>query len=168
MICLLKEMAERFSVEDIWEYIVPHEIKPFDVLEIENYRITALPARHMQTEEALLFLIEKEDTAFLYGNDTGIPGEEFWKGLKGTKLNGASMDCTMGKEKSKYHGHMGFGDILEVKERMEKEGAADQETAWVVTHFSHNGGWTYERMIEDLKDTVFQAAFDGMCIEIGK
>ena len=168
VICLLKEMAERFSVEDIWEYIVPHEIKPFDVLEIENYRITALPARHMQTEEALLFLIEKEDTAFLYGNDTGIPGEEFWKGLKGTKLNGASMDCTMGKEKSKYHGHMGFGDILEVKERMEKEGAADQETAWVVTHFSHNGGWTYERMTEDLKDTVFQAAFDGMCIEIGK
>lgn len=77
------------------------------------------------------------------------------------------MDCTMGKGKSFYHGHMGFVDILELKERMEKEGIADQETAWVVTHFSHNGGWTYEGMTEDLKDTAFQPAFDGMSIEIG-
>lgn len=82
-----------------------------------------------------MFLIEKKIQPFYMAMIPEFRGEEFWKGLKGTKLNGASMDCTMGKEKSKYHGHMGFGDILEVKERMEKEGAADQETAWIVTHF---------------------------------
>ena len=90
------------------------------------------------------------------------------EGIKRQKVKWCQYGLHDGEGKSKYHGHMGFGDILEVKERMEKEGAADQETAWIVTHFSHNGGWTYERMTEDLKDTVFQAAFDGMCIEIGK
>lgn len=163
---LLKEMGDRFCVPEIWNYLVPHEVKPGDVLEVEGYTITVLPASHMETEEALLYLIEKDNCTFLYGNDTGTPSEEFWKLLKGKKINGASMDCTMGKIDIPYSVHMGFGDVQKVKARMEEEGITDKDTLWVVNHFSHNGKWTYSEMENDLKDTDFVPAYDGMTVEI--
>ena len=90
------------------------------------------------------------------------------EGIKRQKVKWCQYGLHDGEGKIKIPWTYGFWGYTGSKGKNGKEGAADQETAWIVTHFSHNGGWTYERMTEDLKDTVFQAAFDGMCIEIGK
>lgn len=163
---LLREMGERYSVPGIWEYLIPHEIKPFDVLEIDGYEITCLPARHMEKEEALVFLIEKDHRLFLYGNDTGIPGSGFWEGLNGRKLDGVSMDCTMGREMSPFWGHMGYEDVRSIRTGMEQEKISGADTKWIITHFSHNGGWRAADMDEELDNSGFEAAYDGMEIEV--
>lgn len=163
---LLREMGERYSVPEIWNYIVLHEIKPLDVLEIEGYRITCLPARHMQSEEALVFLIEKDGRCFLYGNDTGLPGDGFWEGLRGKELDGVSLDCTMGRGASSFWGHMGYEDVKQIQRKMECEGISKAETKWVITHFSHNGGWKAADMEKELEMSGIRAAYDGMEIEV--
>lgn len=166
VISYLQEAGERFSSPDIWSYLVLHEIKAFDVLELEEYRVTALPAAHMKQEAAFIFLIEKDGQAFLYGNDTGVWTEECWRGLNGKRLDCISIDCTMGKGSSRFWGHMGYEDILAVRRRMELEGISDGRTKWILNHFSHNGGWRAKDMEADLSNTDITAAYDGMIEEV--
>ena len=51
-------------------YVVFHEIKPFETIEIEGVRVTALKARH-SCPESLIYLLEQGDARLFYGNDTG-------------------------------------------------------------------------------------------------
>lgn len=166
VIGLLKEMAQRFSEPAIWNYLVPHRIKPFDTFMVEDYKVTALPASHMKTEEALLYLVEKDGVSYLHAYDTGALSEAFYQGLRGKRVDGICVDCTMGKVFSQYWGHMGFENVLELKERLEREKITDSHTKWVITHFSHNGNWLYQDMEKDLKHTQINAAYDGMEIDL--
>ena len=42
------------------------------------------------------------------------------------------------------YNHMGLEDAVKQKEILLREGLADENTVWVVNHFSHNGGWLHE------------------------
>ncbi len=163
---LLTEMAQRFSVPRIWTSLEIHEIKPLESFDIEDYHITALPANHMKTEEALVYLIEKNGTTYLHGNDTGLPPDGFYQGLLGKHLNALCMDCTMGMEKSNYWGHMGYADVADVKKELDKNGITDSHTQWILTHFSHNGTWKDVCIENDMMRTGMTVAYDGMKVTI--
>ena len=46
-------------------------IWPFECVSAGPYRVTPLPAKHMDTEQALFYLIEREGRSLLYAHDTG-------------------------------------------------------------------------------------------------
>ena len=78
-----------------------------------------------------------------------------------------SLDCTgclaLGGEW--VDGHMSFGTNVKTVERMKSEGLADDKTIVVLNHFSHNGGQTYDEMLETAEKYGYIVAYDGLEIE---
>jgi len=55
-----------------------HEVAAFEHIVTERYELWTLPARHMKDENALFYLIQQGDKAFLQCNDTGLLFEEVY------------------------------------------------------------------------------------------
>ncbi|MCR5753658.1 MAG: hypothetical protein K6G30_02435 [Acetatifactor sp.] len=131
-----------------------------------GYTVTALRATHDPGERCLFYRVAQGDKSVLYAHDTGLLTEENLQCLseqKG-KLNLVSFDCTCQKDRDgKYH--MGFADAVEQKDVLLRRGLADENTIWVVNHFSHNGGWLHEEISRRAKEQGMIASYDGMAIE---
>lgn len=137
----------------------------------ENGKYTILPlwANHDETVSSVIYSIACEGKRFLYGNDTGIFPENTWEGLrKEGRYDLVSLDCTgcLGLGGGWRDGHMSLQTNLEVLERMRQENLIDEKTVVVVTHFSHNGGQTYNEMVPEADRHGIIVAYDGMEIEI--
>lgn len=61
---------------------------------------------------------------------------------------------------------MSFQGCLDVKNRMLKEGYANLETEFVITHFSHNGTLTHKETKTWAQSNGFTAAYDGIVLNI--
>ena len=48
---------------------------------------------------------------------------------------------------------------------MKKEGLADENTVFVLNHFSHNGGQTYDEMRAAAEANGFVVSYDGLEME---
>ena len=140
-------------------------ITPFEPFDVEGYRITPLKANHDPGCEPVIFAISDGKKQILYGNDTGYFPEETWEALKEFKLDGVILDCTSGGI-NQDKGHMGIEADARVKERLIKQGSADENTIFIVTHFSHNVGPLYDDMVQLAEKYNFIVAYDGMTIEI--
>ncbi|MGI6173717.1 MAG: MBL fold metallo-hydrolase [Christensenellales bacterium] len=136
--------------------------KPFETA--EGYTATALKAEHMQGHEcALFYLLEKDGRKLLYAHDTAIFPAESFEYLKGRGIDLVSLDCTSGKADG-GSGHMGVREALEMRERLLASGAAKNDAIFVLNHFSHNGGYTYQALSEEMDGTCL-VSYDGMEIE---
>lgn len=149
--------AERFHF-----HCVPHN-EAFPVL---DYTVMPLLATHSRGERCLFYRISKGDKAVLYAHDTGALTEDNLKALASMpgKLSLVSLDCTAQKERDGYY-HMGFADAVEQKKVLLDRGLADENTVWVVNHFSHNGGWLHAELEENAAREGFLASYDGMTVE---
>ncbi|MBR6187050.1 MAG: hypothetical protein IKQ41_12430 [Clostridia bacterium] len=160
------------------------KMTPFEPVEIEGYRVTALEAVHCtggnekrypvefmgrtlyRTEDALFYLVEKGASSILYAHDTcefSRPDMEF---LAGKKLGLISLDCTGGSRHSfdytHWAGHMSADGCLRMRDKLLRIGAADGHTVFVASHFSHNGCAPFETLRAALPGFVI--ACDGMQI----
>ena len=45
-------------------------------------------------------------------------------------------------------------------------GCADENTRFVLNHFSHNGGFTYDELVPEAAKMNFTVSYDGFEIEI--
>ena len=161
-----------------------HEMKPFETVEAEGYRVTALEAVHcvssdaaagypvvhegktyLRSEQALFYLFEKDGESILYAHDTDEFTQADLDFLAGKKLDVISMDCTNGHLELDYVGHMGIRENKRMREKLLANGAADEHTIFVAHHFSHNGLLPYEEMEKRLPG--FLVSYDSM-IEIGR
>lgn len=142
-----------------------HVIRPFESFTAEGIVFTALPAVH-GCPESLIYILEQEGCKFLYGNDTGLWSEEVWAFLQrsGTPFTHVSLDGTLGDSASDYSGHMTFSGNAYVRERMLSIGIANQDTRFITTHFSHNGGLMHEEIEALMNPRGFAVAYDGMII----
>lgn len=162
-----------------------HPLKPFDSVETEGYRVTALEAVHCisldpnagnpiahdgevynRTEEALFYMIEKDGESILYAHDTDEFTPADMAFLAGKKIDIISMDCTNGHLELDYVGHMGIRENIRMREKLLDIGAADEHTLFIANHFSHNGLLPYEEMKKRLPG--FLVSFDSMTAETGK
>ncbi len=163
------------------EYFHFELLKPFETARIEGYDVTPLEAVHctdrnsrkypvlhegetfFRSEQAFIYLIEKDGKRLLYAHDTGRLTPADMDFLKGKQLDLVSLDCTNGFLETKWVGHMGAKDNLAMRSRMLENGAADEHTVFVANHFSHNG---YPGQ-EELEALVpgFIVARDGLEIE---
>ena len=131
--------------------------------QIQGYTVTPMLAQHIPNEECFFYLIEKDGKRILYAHDTGFFPEENFRYLAGKRLDLVSLDCTnCNLEFDK--GHMGAPAGRRVRARLMETGAADEHTIFVLNHFSHNGGASYDQMVHLAPDFVI--SYDGMTVEV--
>ena len=159
-------------------------VRPFEPMDVEGYRVTALEAVHCtggkdqiwpveflgrtlyRTEDALFYLIEKDGASILYAHDTCEFTQSDMDFLAGKKLDIISMDCTGGVLSFNYSGwvgHMSADGCLRMKEKLLKNGAADEHTLFAANHFSHNGCAPYDELAAVLPG--FIVCYDGLILE---
>lgn len=141
------------------------EIRAFESLTCGEYQVLPLRARHDPAEECLIYIIrEKDGSCLLYGNDTGFFPDETWDALKGCHLDLVSLDCTMGGTPD-CTGHMGLDGALRTRDRLLQMGCANEQTTFVFTHFSHNGGLLHSELEDRVRGTGVLIAYDGLTLE---
>ncbi len=161
--------AECELEKSIEENIIFHVIKPFDTFTHRGYKVTALPAKHMKTEDCVNYLVEYEGKTLYYAHDTGMLFDSVYDYFKtqGTVLDFASLDCTCGALiAGEEGGHMGFVDNVKVVEKLKAQHTIDAHTKVIINHFSHNGGMLYDELMEKGKQYGIDVSYDGKVVEI--
>ena len=163
----LRTLQVEDDSENMRDCVGFQQIEAFQTIQAGDYQVTSLQAIHDPKEECLIYLIrDQEGKTFLYANDTGYFPESTWQALEGCKLDGISLDCTLGKNPTMEAGHMGLYANRKVVERLRSMGCIGDNTKIVLTHFSHNGGLLHEELEEETKKDGFIIAYDGMILYI--
>ncbi len=140
----------------------------FQSIEVEGHTVTPLPANHADTEDAYIYLIEKDGKAIFYGNDTGVFGEEVddWLAEHHKHIDLLSLDCTKGDKPFTYTSHMGMAEGRGIADRFAARGIIDGSTVCYFNHFSHNCGMIYEELVKAADKYGFQVTYDGLELEV--
>lgn len=145
----LVEAGKRFSVAD-------------------KYSVLPLWANHAPATDPVIYSVTGGNKRMLYAHDTGTFPERTWELLKEEgRFDLLSLDCTgcLALGGDWVDGHMSFNTVLRVVARMRDAGLADGRTAVVLNHFSHNGGQTYDEMLEVAEKHNVIVSYDGLKIE---
>ena len=146
-----------------------HLVKSGDVFNVQGYTVTAIEASHAKESTPLVYIIEKDGKSVFYSNDTSEYFESSWEILKkfGKPISLISLDCTEGDKHIEYIGHMNLKRCIALREKLKTVGVADENTIFVLNHFSHNGGnATYDDFVKKAAEHNFLVSYDGMEIEI--
>ena len=145
------------------------EISAFTPFPVGKYTVTALKAHH-GTENPFVYAISDGEKTLLYAHDTDIFKEETWAHLRTAKLRFdlVSLDCTEGAmEELSYHGHGCLGRDIRFRQMLKAAGVADENTVFILNHFSHNGlSACYDDFAPIAAKEGFLTSYDGMKIEI--
>lgn len=142
-------------------------LRAFQTVALDGYRVTPLPARHMEEDASFIYLIEGDRT-LLYAHDTGYPFEEVFAYLEKQKirLDAISLDCTNGATATSDEGrHMGFANIERVLARLSSFGCVTEDTVRIVNHFSHNVAPLQHLLEERAAAIGCLVAYDGYRVE---
>ncbi len=130
-----------------------------------KYRVLPLPADHDAASSPVVYAVEGGGKRMLYAHDTGVFPEETFSGLqKFGRLDFISFDCTgcLGESGDWRRGHMSLKTVKEVFAKLCALGVADEFTVKAVSHFSHNGGQTYDEMRASAEAEGYIVAYDGL------
>lgn len=133
-----------------------------------KYTVTALAADHDPNASPLIYSVTDGTKRMLYAHDTGYFLDSTWQTLATLGHHDfVTLDCTGCLELGGdlVTNHMSFGTTLKVAQRMKQIGAADDNTVFVVNHFSHNGGQSYDQMVEACTPHGILVSYDGMEVE---
>lgn len=145
------------------------KIEAFDCFMTGAYEVTALPAIHDPGSGPVCYQILKGDRRILYAHDTHYFHEDVWAFWKREKpyFNLVSLDCCNACLPLTYVGHMGLAENIQVRDRMVREGYADEKTIFVCNHFSHNGtNVVYDEFVPIAFKEGFVTSYDGMVFTI--
>ena len=143
--------------------------EPWQTIRHDKLTITAIPAKHDEAEDCLLYLIREEggDSLF-YANDTALLPDaviaRLASLLKGSSLTYVSMDCTHGPERSSS-GHMNIADLQRMIQQLQSHSCCDERTQYFATHFSHNAGLLQSELEALLQPLSIRPAWDGAVFE---
>lgn len=149
------------TVYDSW----PLEIiatPSFQSREIAEYTYTPIQAYHMIDEDAQNILLADGEVTFLYATDTGYWQEPTWEFLQGVKLDGLVIECTEGRRRSEYFGHLDINACLKVVERLRTMGTLDGGAVVYTTHHAHTGDVTHAELEDILGPHGIAPGYDGL------
>ena len=135
---------------------------------VDKYSVMPLWANHTEHTSPVIYSITCKNKRMLYAHDTGYFPEKTWSLLKEEgRFDLLSLDCAgcLGLGGDWVDGHMSFGTNLKTIDRMKELGIVDKNTVFVVNHFSHNGGQTYDEMLEEAQKHGIIVSYDGLEIE---
>ena len=130
-----------------------------------EYKITALDSLHDPAQEAVVYYIEKNNRAILYGTDLAEADDRFFAFLAGRHLDVLILDHTYGFGVNSG-GHLDGGMFTEILTKLRHMNVIDTKTQIYATHISHEGNGTHDRMIETAEGYGYKIAYDGLCVEI--
>lgn len=147
------------------------EVKPGDLLALGGYKAVVAAADHDPKSTPVIYGIEdKKGKRILYAHDTGCFSDRVIADLKKLgKFDLVSLDCTGAFNAEGWeHGHMSLRTDALMKDLLLKEGLADENTVFVVNHFSHNAffGHDHEELCAEAKKHGFIVSYDGLEIEV--
>ena len=145
-----------------------HRVEPFRPFSIGDYRITALPARHMAEGESLVYCITHNGKTAAWLHDTGELLPEVRAYLKSSPLHFdfVSMDCTLERGSHFTPNHMDILQCAETADFLKSIGCADSGTVFVLSHIGHLIDRTHEELCREAESFGFRVAYDTMEIEI--
>ena len=149
----------------IEDSVVFKRIEPFKYFEAGNAGVMPLLANHSSVEDCFMYIIEIDGRVLLYGHDSGYFGEQTWNEILKQRFDGVILDCTSGPSKQR-DGHMGIITCGEIKDRLLGSHSADEQTKFVITHFSHNINMMHNQLEKMAEPYNFIVAYDGFEIEI--
>ncbi|MDD5727288.1 MAG: MBL fold metallo-hydrolase, partial [Victivallales bacterium] len=158
----LKTDYERCKVRPVpltaWE--------PIEIVE-EKMTFTPIPANHALNENAFIFAVNTGGKQILIGNDSAYFKEEIWERLVRFRFDIVILDDTgCGLDINADGIHMGGKYVLDTVTRMQNSAIADEETIFVVNHFSHNGKMNHDELEAYFNPCGIQVAFDGMTLPV--
>ncbi|MEE1013537.1 MAG: MBL fold metallo-hydrolase [Clostridia bacterium] len=164
------EQVSDMSQESL-PWLQTRELTAFHPVQIGNYVVCALEAAHGTGLEDgyFIYAIGQADKQLLYCHDTDGFTESVWQYFAETKprFDLISLDCTRGNETDLYQGHMNIEKCKLLRQRLQEEGYADNDTIFVLNHFSHNGvSADYDEMCQVAEPQGFVVSYDGLEIEI--
>lgn len=144
-------------------------LNPFEELDLCDYNIIALPARHFAGDDALIYIIKQNEKVLLYAHDTGYFFNEVFDYIEDKEIvfDLISLDCTnIDIPISDEGSHMGLDNIERLIMQLEKIGSINNKTKIIINHFSHNAAPLHHRLEERVKEYGYQVSYDGMCVEV--
>ena len=141
-------------------------LEPFQsVTTPQGDEITPFPADHVA--EALLLRIRRDGKMLFYGHDSGFYPAETLDALQtGPTLDIILLDCTSGARPVNNRNHMNVEGVIEMTAELRRRGIVTLQTRVIATHFSHNGGWLHEELVQKFLPHGIEVAFDGMRIRV--
>jgi len=166
----LKEpIAKVVCSDEHKKFIRYNNIEAFSNIEFGEYKVTPLKANH-GTDNPLIYLVQKGEKSLLYAHDTGLFLDATLDFLKSAnvKLDLVSLDCTAGSMMEyDYPYHMCLGCNIKCRDELISNNLADENTKFVLNHFSHNGT---DMVYEDFKLIAekygFITSYDGLEVVI--
>lgn len=155
--------------EEIRESVPFTVCEPYSQFTTDSgYEVFAFPACHTEGEDCLIYAVCKDGKTALFFNDSGILSEEVYARMAqaGLKFDLVSFDCTYGHMRHGSGRHMGSLDAFDEKEKMRAHGLIHSHTKYILTHFSHNCGLSYDELCATEEENGFIVAYDGMTILI--
>lgn len=132
----------------------------------DGYTALAVRANHAPQTSPVIYALTDGKKRMLYAHDSGILSEESKAGLRAFgKFDLVSLDCTGGFLQGWKDGHMSLDTCLAVIREMKETGMADENTIFVLNHFSHNGKVLQEEMEAAVAPYGILVAYDGMKVE---
>jgi len=142
------------------------EVKVGQTIKIDEQRsATPIRAQHAPEELCVNYILQSGDHHVLVGNDTGWWSEETWQVLEQYHFDAAIVDCTAGAVDYREY-HMNVEAVIEVRSRLAKCGAIDENSRIIANHFSHNGGLNHSQLVDRLTPAGIEVGYDGMEIEL--
>ena len=141
VIKVFKECTQREMKDSVAPNFTLKQVAPFQPFEIEGgYEVTPLLAQHSKEEQALLYLIEKGDKAYLHLTDTGrLPQAtldylEQYLNKKRKTVDFVTFDCTFLRHTAgEVSRHMGLEDNKAMQAEFLRRKIADEHTRYAIT-----------------------------------
>ncbi len=144
-----------------------HQTVSFQSYQHAGYQITPIKANHSAGEDCHNILIDDGKAKVLYATDTGIWPEITWDFL--SEVSGIRclvIECTNGRNRSSYLGHLNLEECLSVVERLRKMGTLSEDCRVITTHHSHEGDLTHAELEIAFAPHQMEPGYDGMVLHI--
>lgn len=166
----LKQIMKHNQISCENRYIVPMYHSPFETFVAGDYQVTPLLADHIIGEDCYIYSIIKKNKKILYAHDTGVFPKQTLEYLQKQEnasevYDLVSLDCTSIMNSSK-HVHMGYPQAIQVRNILKYIGCVNEQTKFILNHFSHNGKLLYEELSDAVERDGFIVAYDGMNVNL--
>ncbi|MBC8064901.1 MAG: hypothetical protein H7Y17_08735 [Chlorobia bacterium] len=141
------------------------ETRLYEEIQIGDYRMTPVRAKHAEPEECQNLIFEKDGKKIGYMTDTGWWPDPTWEHLEGIRLDAMVIECTDGLVDSGYRGHLALAELEKVLENLYRIGTIKAGIPILTTHHSHLGG-SHEELMEAMKPLGIAPGYDGVEITV--
>lgn len=153
---------------EAWLKARVHTLQFFEAIQILDYTVTPLRARHAEVVDAMIFAISRGDKHILWAHDTGkFPADTVeWLKNSGIVFDFVSLDCTLKRGAQITGAHMDLDWCVEMAELLRANGNADSHTRFAISHIGHLVDRTHGELTAEAAEVGMIAAYDGMELEI--